>query len=148
MTSAAWVPTKTKLPTEAGPEAQWSRVIQFPLLGTWPVGVFQKVLRLEELPEGWDGQDSPAIQSAAIEGALRMLASVRVEGSEDPSVVPVPGGGVQLEWRVGGRDLEIEFLPDGSLQYLLCLGRDRFEEGNLVPGDSESVCALFDALRR
>jgi len=34
-------------------------------------------------------------------------------------VAPLPYGGVQLEWREPGREIEIEIAPDGTLAYLL-----------------------------
>ena len=46
-----------------------------------------------------------------------------------PQVVPVPGGGVQLEWRHGRREVEIEILPDGTMEFL------RVEDGE--PRDEE-----------
>lgn len=36
-----------------------------------------------------------------------------------PRVTPVSGGGIQFEWSFGEHQIEIEFLRDGTIEYLL-----------------------------
>lgn len=57
----------------------------------------------------------------ALFGCMRSYAipSMRID--------PVSGGGVQLEWGIGARSLEIEILPDGSVEYLVVEGKDMLE---------------------
>jgi hypothetical protein len=53
---------------------------------------------------------------------------------------PVSGGGLGVEWRNGNRDLTLEILPDGTLEYLKAersatgLDIDHMEDGDL-PSD-------------
>ncbi|HLX64216.1 MAG TPA: hypothetical protein VKX17_23290 [Planctomycetota bacterium] len=86
--------------------------------------------KLAQLPSGWDGHDSPPIKTETIEQAERVLAALEAESAPAPHICPVAGGGVQLEWQHGGRELEIEILPDGSVQYLTVHGND-MDEGIL-----------------
>ena len=84
---------------------------------------FEECLRtieeLSRLPFNWDSYGSPPVQSAAVHGALQVLLAARAnEQSPAPRVVPVSGGGLQLEWRIGGRELDVEILPDGSMETL------------------------------
>jgi len=52
---------------------------------------------------------------------------------------PVSGGGLGIEWRNGDRDLSLEILPDGSIEYLkaektpLGFDTDHMEDGE-IPG--------------
>ncbi len=70
---------------------------------------------LKALPASWDGHGSPPIHPlclAVAEGVLRALK--RFHG---PYVVPLSGGGVQLEWQIGTRFLylDVVFLPDQGM---------------------------------
>ena len=53
-------------------------------------------------------------------------------------IAPVSGGGVQIEGQIGARELEIEVLPDGRLEYLRCVDGDAKDEGMI---DSITDCA-------
>jgi hypothetical protein len=58
---------------------------------------------LAELEKDWDGHGS----IPPTEDAIRTAANLQV--------VPVGGGGLQLEIHAGGSDLEIEIQPDGRI---------------------------------
>jgi hypothetical protein len=49
---------------------------------------------------------------------LNLLAQAEVDGLPPPSVVPASGGGIQLEWHLGVRELEIEFHSQDSAEYI------------------------------
>ena len=63
---------------------------------------------LRTLRPGWDSHGSASISEAAIHTAEVML--------EPPAIVPRSNGGVQLEWRTEGLDLEVLIAPDGRLE--------------------------------
>jgi hypothetical protein len=50
---------------------------------------------------------------------------------------PVSGGGLGIEWRLGERDLNLEILPDGIIEYLKAektptgFDVDRMEDGQI-----------------
>lgn len=69
------------------------------------------VIRLTDLTHGRDSYGSPPINMLALRGAARLLAHLAQDAPVQPTIVPVPGGGIQLEWQVGQRGLEIEVRP-------------------------------------
>ena len=127
--------------------SQWSEVIPIERSG-WFVEMATAVLRLGKLEPNWDGSGSPPVSRVAIHQALRMLQAVALQEPPLPQVLPVPGGGVQLEWHVGGRELELEFLPDGLLVYLVVEPGTSPEEGQSQLPREDLVRNLVQRLAR
>lgn len=65
---------------------------------------------LLDLAPGWDTYDARPVDPLCVDRAKAFLAGAWA--------VPVPDGGVQLEWHVNGWDLEVEFHPDGTASIL------------------------------
>lgn len=88
----------------------------------------QRLNEFARLIPGWDTYDAQPIAAAAIYEARKLLAAIAVRfahrnGDAAPFfVAPLPYGGVQLEWRHLGRDVEAEIGPDGSFSYLIASG--------------------------
>lgn len=68
-----------------------------------------KLDELAMLPDNWDSYDSPRLTEAAIKAARAFLLVHWDRKCQ--AVVPVGGGGVQLEYDDGSEE---EFLPDGT----------------------------------
>lgn len=109
--------------------AQWSRVTSLDEANLWLRAAQRKITELTQLPENWDGYGSRALQSAAIEQAANLLACLARLDLPRPQIVPVPGGGIQLEFQQAGRELEIEVLPDGAIEFLLVTENGEMREG-------------------
>jgi hypothetical protein len=86
---------------------------------------------LARLPDNWDGYGSPPLRPVAIATAVRLLCGLGSYELPAPGIFPVTGGGVGITWQLSNRKLEIETLPDGTLEYFTV---DR-EEGT----DKETV---------
>ena len=84
----------------------------------WLESANERIDHLAELPHNWDGYGSPAISQPALDGAAQLMSFLASELPPIPTVGPVPGGGLQLEWRHGVRELELELLPNGTIEYL------------------------------
>src|SRR5436309_3267378 len=56
---------------------------------------------------------------AALSKAIRLLDALRDFELPTPEVCPVTGGGIGIAWQVQRRELELEILPDGSVQSLM-----------------------------
>ena len=107
-----------------------------------PASPIQEVLgrldRLRNLHQDWDsyGSDAPTSLAVAIARHLIWIVLTRTYAlAEDRSipyaVVPLSGGGVQVEWRCGAKAIEVEIGPDGHFGYLLVEGsgtQRRFDE--------------------
>jgi hypothetical protein len=64
----------------------------------------------------------------------------------EPRVVPVPGGGLQFEWQTATRELELEVLPDGSVEFLTVAG-EHMQEGPVSSDQAEEVRRLIGWLK-
>ncbi len=101
-----------------------------------------KISELAKLAENWDSYGSPRIQSAAIEQASRALDCLSSINLPPPQIFPVPGGGIQMEFEQNGRELEIEFMPDGAIGYLMVADNGEMREGPISPALSGDLCRL------
>ncbi len=116
-----------------------------PLRSQWELEAFRGVFKAEALKQDWDSYGSPPPTLRALNralGILRGIAELDIQDLPVPFVVPVHGGGIQLEWTVGGREFELEISRDGSVEYLKAEDREPLEEGRLEP-IAEQLRSLF-----
>jgi hypothetical protein len=87
----------------------------------------------------------------AIDVSLRLVRKIAELDLGDlpvPHVAPVPGGGIQLEWRVGDRELELEILPDGAIEFLRAERGEPVDEAALDSAQLHSLLAWVVSTRR
>ena len=125
-------------------EPQWGGVTPLAQATPWLRSSLRKVTELAQLPSGWDGYGSSPIQQPAIERVSEVLTALSYLDLPYPQLFPVPGGGIQIEMRQGNRELEIEILPDGSIEYLLALSNGEMLEG-AIPSTSigDLLCLVY-----
>lgn len=123
-------------------ETQWSGVTPLSKANLWLRAAQRKITELAQLPENWDGYGSRPLQQAAIEQAADLLAFLSPLDLPPPRIFPVPGGGVQFEFQQEPRELEIEILPDGSLEFLLVAENGELREGSIPSGSSGEIYRL------
>jgi hypothetical protein len=78
--------------------------------------VLTELGRLTELDSDWDGYGAPSISSRAVMHALKFLHVVASAGVPRPDVIPTGLGRLQLEWRQGLIELDVEVGPDGQFE--------------------------------
>lgn len=111
----------------------------------WLRDCVQSLLRLVQSPHDWDGYGSPPVQQSALETAILLLAVVFDRSQiSAPAIMPVSGGGVQLGWHIGHRELELEVLPDGSAEYLTVEQGDPVGSGSVSIERPKQVIGLVD----
>jgi hypothetical protein len=66
-----------------------------------------QLVRLLELPNGWDSYNARAVSKDNVLFALGLLAKIMRDSTPAPQIVPRVRGGVQLEWHTQGIDIEI-----------------------------------------
>ena len=93
-------------------------VIKLPPEWTWQIEPIKKILGVLLLPENWDSYGGQIPTREAAETAIQIIASIVQEDPPRPRVVPLGTGGIQLEWKKGERELEVECGPDGSVEAL------------------------------
>ncbi len=128
-------------PTRSTP--QQSIEISFLDSGSWIAEALQSLSRLEGLPANWDSYDGEPPQPAALQAARMFLASITSLRVPAPSITAVPDGGVGFHWKVDHRDLEIECLRDGGIEFVKTTvnGEVSTQEGTLRPTDDwASLC--------
>ncbi len=121
--------------------------------GPWLVDTLRAIARLTTLGDNWDGYGSPPIQSAALESARRLVSALEMEELPAPSLGPISGGGIGIVWRVDARELQIEILPDGSVEFLIAAvdpetGEEKTQEERLPLPYTEQVRQLVSWLMR
>ena len=75
------------------------------------------LLGLLRLEFNWDSYGALTVSPRAVCAALRFLARELPAGAPLPSFVPTVDGGIQLEWHVGGIDIELRFTEDSERVY-------------------------------
>lgn len=99
----------------------------------------KRLAQLKALEPDWDTYGALPLTSTALTRADAMVRKVVDQHSatvgerEAPyTVMPIADGGISIEWRGSGPDLELDIGPNGELSYLLIIqGEDgrQFEEG-------------------
>ncbi|GGO47557.1 hypothetical protein [Streptomyces lasiicapitis] len=89
--------------------------------------VVEKINKLLALPAGWDSYRAKQISPEAVVSMLRILISLMDRSSLQPQLFPLPDGGLQAEWHVGGSSIEIEVTGDGQSGCALADGEEEVE---------------------
>lgn len=106
--------------------------------------VAAQIVALAALEADWDGYGAKVVDAAALGFAQRLIDQLLSEVGRVPSVIPVPDGGVQLEWDAGPIELELEARPGGRAAIFICDDEStgqRFD-GEL-PGDEALLRIAF-----
>ena len=103
----------------------------------------KRLAELEALEADWDTYGALPLTSTALARADTMIRKVvdlhgaaLGERAAPYTVMPIADGGVSIEWRGAGADLELDIGPSGELSYLLIMQGDdgrQFEEGSDLP---------------
>ena len=81
------------------------------------------------LPSNWDLNDGKSIDLDVVSAALALAPKMLGPESQPPWVVPMSGGGIQLEWHLGGAGLEIEIDTSHAITgYWYCKATEEEEE--------------------
>ena len=104
--------------------------------------------KLTSLEKGWDGYDGSPVLPRVAEHARLFLEEVQACTKIAPELVPLPNGGLQLEWYVGEVEIEVEIEPDGATTILFeCRSDERSEEIALEGSlDLSGVAGFFEEL--
>lgn len=80
------------------------------------MSALEKIESFKDLKDDWDSYGGREIDKRAISAASAFVAGTQP--------VPTCRGGIQLEWHLGGMDLEIVFDHEGKVESVLW-SRDR-----------------------
>jgi hypothetical protein len=99
----------------------------------WLSSALDDVARLAALPPDWDGYGSPQLGATEREHAIQLLASIDHQGIPAPNIVPISGGGIQIEWQHNRRELELEIVPGAAAVLFLKVHEDDTTEEGAFP---------------
>lgn len=131
------------MPLDSSPDINVSRIYTGELskatslvsyINSWLKDSQDELHKLRELPENWDSYASPRIKDVSVKTTADLLIALAKFEMPKPQIFPVSGGGLQLEWQRNKRELEIEVLPDGSIEYLKV-----FEDGEMIEGSIDKA---------
>jgi len=125
---------------------EMSHVAPLFALNPWLEPSLHRIRELAAMPTNWDTYGSPSIQPEAVDAAIHLLQKVANLSPAMPHIVPVSGGGLQLEWSIGRRELEIGVTPAGALDYLTD-DDDNMDGGALTLTDTSSLAEIFTWLQ-
>ncbi len=108
--------------------------------GAWEYVVAERIVKLRCLPVGWDGYKGRPLTHANAIITASMLSVICRAGTPAPALVPLPSGGVQIEWHRGHFDLEITVYSPGKISALFC--DDRADDD----GEELEIAADFSHL--
>ena len=122
---------------------QWSDVVLESELSQWQIEAIRKLRQVLTLPPDWDSYGSPRASEVAITAAVQLVLGIGLDYFVTPRIVPVSGGGVQLEWNLESREVEIEINAEGSAEYLKSSDGKPIEEGSISLSDFPRIRALL-----
>jgi hypothetical protein len=100
---------------------QWITVTPMGNVRDWYDEALTSLARISALNDNWDGYGSPPLQQTAKDVAAKLLLLLSRFTRLAPHIAPVSGGGLQLEWVYDNRELELEVLPNGDIEFLAIL---------------------------
>jgi hypothetical protein len=118
----------------------------FVLENDWRSALLGKILGFRSLRQDWNSYGSSPPSESAIRQAVRFVALMENQDPR-PRVLPVSGGGIQFEWSCGTRELEVEVLENGNVEFLKVPDRESVgEEGNIGSLDRIEIEKLYSWL--
>lgn len=121
----------------------------------WLTDVLHRLDDLATLQHNWDSYGSPppslelmANALALVQRAERLLGCWRPQEYAipipTPSIVPLSGGGIQIEWQTPMKELELEFFENRHAAALAVdIATGKTTERAFDPGDCDAVSGLL-----
>jgi hypothetical protein len=115
----------------------------------WIGDCAQRLAELLALPPNWNHAGALQVSRGANDPALQLLAHAGTWPTAPPSVSPTVSGGIQIEWRTGGLDFEIEVL---SLDHAIVVYTDEVAgmqwDGEEVPLSRQVIDGIRQVAER
>lgn len=119
-------------------------------VGDWVKPALIALDRIRLLPVGWDANHGPRVTRDALQTAIAIIYAGRRHTIPHVNVSPVVGGGIGLHFTSERREIDVEILPGGGVEYLLVeRPTDPEEEECVVEGElATDQVAAFDRFFR
>lgn len=120
-------------PVRPAPAFYSTSVTPYFLREDWLISAINDIVEIGHLPANWNSYDSPPLTTDARKQALELALKFSHQSLPEPLIAPVSGGGVQFLWTIGPKELELEVMPDGAIEFLRVYGDDTMREGRIDP---------------
>lgn len=101
------------------------------------------------LGKGWDGHRAKPITEEAVESTIGLVFALCDDLSLPPQFFPLPDGGIQIEWHVGGEVVEVEIDASGDAHALVTNGTGAvIVDKAIEPADVETLLPVQTIVRR
>lgn len=100
------------------PSSQWVGGSSVLYLNDWQIAAMKGIYKVQALEPNWDNEGGEPPSQEVVSFAKAIITSLPFEDLQISSVFPTPCGGIQFEWSEGQKELELEILPDCSLEFL------------------------------
>ncbi len=120
---------------------KWTGEVSTFDLSQWKIDAISQTLKLERLPTDWDSYGSPPPSNELVDFCIDRLKNIPFNDLPSPNVVPVSGGGIQFEWSLSDRELELEVLPNYTIGFLKVERGEPLDQGEVK--DLQQIPALF-----
>ena len=125
----------TQFGTQTSSTAQWVGFSSMSALAPWFVPVMDTLREYVDFERNWDGLGSPPIPATVIETTVALISRFArsLQSVPAPNVAPISGGALQIEFEVGNKAVEIEVLPDRSIELLIQSPGETYEGKGTEP---------------
>jgi len=111
----------------------------------WRLSIGSELQKLAALPANWDGYGAAPIDPHIIAAARRVVGALGETIGQQPRVVPMSAGNLQLEWHRGAKVLEFEFENPQTIRYLQWDPSAAIEaEDSLSTSELDRLAGLID----
>jgi hypothetical protein len=83
---------------------------------TWEKPVRDRLNHICALPTGWDGYKGQPTRFVVAEFAVQVLRRVCKPDTPAPAIVPLPSGGLQIEWHTDNATIELIVRAHGCVE--------------------------------
>src|SRR5712692_1746344 len=88
-------------------------------LSDWQVDTLRKLATVELLQANWDSYGSPPPADNVLDLTRNLVAGITATSVPAPRVIPISGGGIQLYWVKGNREIEVKLHSDLTAALLI-----------------------------
>ena len=113
----------------------------------WVLETVKKLEVLERLQPGWDSHGGLPLNPGSLRLTLNLLNWLASDELPAPAVVLGSEGNVHLEWRMEGRELEMELGQGERIAFVKVYPNGRIEESESTANLPEEVRGLTSWLR-
>lgn len=138
---------RTRTFSSRGTEVQFKYRDVGPALPRWFEATLQGFADLFTLPPNWDTYGAGPISQLVLSRGLSLVDWLMGPDTHAPSIVPLSGGGIQMEWHHNAQYLELVVTPEEGVRYFYHDSRSGTEEEEPLIGHETRIQELVSQFR-